>query len=101
MNNDASVDSIVYILEQAFVERKQTMIIEQFFPPGSRLRFRAHGLSTPLARRRMSFSPPLPNLVLTRPIECDTVRLYVLRGSTRLSATVFHASRVAPPSEGH
>ena len=50
-----------------------TVVRHQLFPqktPGSHaFDFRAQGFSPPLARRRSSCPPPLPNLVRTHPIE--------------------------------
>ena len=61
----------------------------------------AQGFSSRLARRRSSFPPPSPNLVLTHPIERATARLRVLLRPTRLSAALHTASSVPPPPEGH
>ena len=57
--------------------------------------------STLLARRRSSFPPPSPNLVLTHPIARATACLRVLVRPARLSSTVPPASRVPRPLEGH
>ena len=90
----------------ALVGRKQTVVRNQFFPqkpPGfSVFDSRAQGFSTPLARQRSSYSPFLPNLVLTRSIARETVRLRALLFPLRLSAPpVPPTSRVLPPLEGH
>ena len=65
-------------------------------PPVRTFDFRSQGFSSPLTRRRSSYPPPSPNLVLTHPVEHATVRLRVLR----LSATMPPAHVQLPP-EGH
>ena len=74
--------SLVTLVRKQTVARDQLSILRN-------LSARAQGFSTPLARRRSICPPPSPNLVVTHPIACATVRLrVVLLLPTRLSATV-------------
>ena len=88
----------------ALLGRILAVVTNQFFfknLPVLTFDLRGQGFRTPLARRRSSYPPSSPNLVLTHPTVSTATRLRVLRHPIRLSVTISPASRVPHAPEGH